>query len=176
MRDAQVPIELDPTVSRKITQGYPVTDFRKLSYMAGTLGSRIRTERKSRKLTLGELSKACGVSPSMLSDLEHDRSHGSTRLHEIAAALVVNPAWLSTGLGHKAVKTGVGEPEARYFGYALSPEAAQVAAEYEKLEEPLRSTIRELIETLVAKQIRKARKEPAPDKVRLRAESSRQSR
>lgn len=140
--------------------------------VAGTLGSRIQTERKARKLTLGELSKLCSVSPSMLSDLEQNRSHGSTRLHEIAAALGVNAPWLATGIGHKTILKGVTEAPPRYHGYALGPEAAQIAAEYEKLDEPLRSTVRELIESLVAKQIRKARKEPPPDKVRLRGEST----
>lgn len=126
--------------------------------MANTLGERIRAERQARGMTLTELGRRAGVSPGMLSDLEQNRSKGSTRLHEIAKALQVNPHWLAAGSGHKSAH-GISEAApSTYHGYIMSEEAAMLAGEWDKLEGPLKEQIREMIEVLVAKQVKKGRK------------------
>lgn len=43
----------------------------------------------------------------------------------------------------------------------MTPEAARVAQEWEKLDEPMRSQVALIIESLVATQIRAARRKPA---------------
>jgi hypothetical protein len=55
--------------------------------------------------------------------------------------------------GAKQVREGT-----TLYGIAISREGAAVGAEWDKLQEPLRTQIQVLIETLVAKQVRSARK------------------
>lgn len=52
--------------------------------------------------------------------------------------------------------------ETMIFGAPITAEAAQIGREWAKLDEPLRSQMATLILTLVAHQIREARKPPAP--------------
>lgn len=75
--------------------------------MADTMGRRIRDERLAKKLSYSVLSKRCGVSPGMLSDLEHGRSKGSTKIHKIASALGLNTRYVTDGTGHKYTTHGI---------------------------------------------------------------------
>lgn len=54
----------------------------------GKLGARLKAVRKTRKMTLRELSEGVGVTVSMLSKIENDQAEPSLRtLHRILAAL-----------------------------------------------------------------------------------------
>ena len=60
-----------------------------------TLGERIKFLRKTRKITLKELSKNAGISISFLSDIENGRSNPSLeRLKDIAESLKVTTSFL----------------------------------------------------------------------------------
>lgn len=60
-----------------------------------TLGQRIKSLRKSKKITLRELSRQIGISISFLSDIENDRSNPSLdRLKDIAEGLEVTISYL----------------------------------------------------------------------------------
>jgi len=57
-------------------------------YALGSLGSRIRAERKAQKRTLREIAAASGISTSFLSQVERDQAKPSVgTLHTIAEAL-----------------------------------------------------------------------------------------
>jgi len=73
-----------------------------------TLGERIKFLRKSKKVTLRELSKKIGISISFLSDIENDRSNPSLeRLRDIAGGLEVSLSYL---LGEDGTTTNIGDP------------------------------------------------------------------
>ena len=64
-----------------------------------TVGSRIKEARRYLGLSQSELAKKVGLTQATLSDLESDKSKGSSRLASIAHALKVRPYWLETGRG-----------------------------------------------------------------------------
>lgn len=65
------------------------------------IGERIKQVRKERRLTQVALAKIAKVQQSTIADLERGRTEKTTSLVEIAYALGVNPAWLSSGKGRK---------------------------------------------------------------------------
>jgi transcriptional regulator with XRE-family HTH domain len=137
--------------------------------MAETLGSRARKRRKELNKTLAEMAKAAGMSPGFLSDLEQDRSKGTTRLNALAAALGLHIDYLETGRGPPLASTPSGlyavkSPVSTYrvLGHDLTGEALEFAEEWNKLEEPARSQILVMVESLVAAQIRKKRRADKP--------------
>lgn len=127
-----------------------------------TAGDRIRSRRQELQMSVAALARAVGMAPSTLYDLERGDMRTSTKLHRIAGALGVLPDWLETGRGPRVFQPSsrVAEPPARYsvHGLMMTPEAAHVAAEWEKLDEPMRAQVALIIESLVATQIRAARR------------------
>lgn len=66
-----------------------------------SMGERLKTARKQRKLSQIRLAEMTGVSQSTISDIERGRNAGSTESAKLAAALGVSALWLSTGRGPK---------------------------------------------------------------------------
>lgn len=66
-----------------------------------SMGERLKTARKHRKLSQIRLAEMTGVSQSTISDIERGRNAGSTESAKLAAALGVSALWLSTGRGPK---------------------------------------------------------------------------
>lgn len=106
------------------------------------------------------LAKVTGIAPPTLYELERGDMRGSTKMHRICAALGLNPEWVETGVGPRlASVSGVRENSPfAVHGVMLTPEAAHFAAEWEKLEEPAKSQIAVMVESLVAAQVRAKRK------------------
>ena len=122
-----------------------------------TIGERIKKRRKELAISVEELARAAELRPTTLYDLERGNSRSTTKLHLIAAKLRVDVHWLEHGGTMQAVPAIVSALPATVHGYAISPEAARLAAEWEKLEEPARSQIQTMIESLVAAQVRSKR-------------------
>jgi transcriptional regulator with XRE-family HTH domain len=104
-----------------------------------------------------EFSKEASVSPAYLSRILNPESAQHKRIGEnlarnVEARLRLPSGWLDDEGASKAR-----EPTTLY-GITISREGAVVGAEWDKLHEPLRTQIQVLIETLVAKQVRRARK------------------
>jgi hypothetical protein len=104
-----------------------------------------------------EFAKESGVSPAYLSRILNPDSTQHKRIGEdfarnVESRLRLAPGWLDD--------EGTAKPReaTTLYGIAISREGAAVGAEWEKLQEPLRTQIQVLIETLVAKQVRGARK------------------
>lgn len=141
--------------------------------MVETLGSRARKRRKELGKTLGEVARLAGISTGFLSDLEHDRSKGTTKLNALAAALGLHIDYLETGKGPalSSVPSPLYAVKAvastyRVLSHDLTGEALEFAEEWNKLEEPARSQILTMVESLVAAQIRRKRGEKSkPSKV-----------
>ena len=109
-------------------------------------------------MSAAALSRAAGVAPSTLYDLERGDMRTSTKLHRIAEALKVSTEWLETGRGPRTPPSSDknSEQKAQYsvHGFMISAPAARIAAEWEKLENPMRAHVALIIESLVATQIR----------------------
>ena len=123
------------------------------------MGNRIASRRNALKMTLSQVARASGLSPSAISDLEHGRQQTSTRLHHLARALAVNLEWLETGNGPIELEGAGGR--AYYHGPMLSVDALYVAGQWDKLVEPARSQTRAMIDSFVAVQQREDRKQRA---------------
>lgn len=66
----------------------------------GCTGARIRERRAERGMRQADLARACGISPSYLNLIEHDRRRiGGALLLEIARVLGTDPATLAHGAG-----------------------------------------------------------------------------
>jgi transcriptional regulator with XRE-family HTH domain len=129
-----------------------------------TTGERIKARREELQMTVAALAKAAGIAPTTLYDLERGDQKSTTKLHRIAAVLGLSTDWVETGRGARLLETPrVSDARAHYsvHGFMMTPEAARVAAEWEKLDEPMRSQVALIIESLVATQIRSKRKRPA---------------
>lgn len=170
MRSDQVLIWADLTASRIASQRHNVTAIRNNHHVAETLGSRVRKRRKELGKTLGEIAKLAGISTGFLSDLEQDRSKGTTKLKALADALEVDIDHLVTGshpqspTGRYSIKTAI--TRVTVHGFNLSIDACRVAEEWERLDEPVRSQIQTMVESLVAEQVRKKRRSDKPKPVR----------
>ncbi len=64
-----------------------------------SIGQRVKSLRKERKLSQAELSKKLGIDQSLISYLESGRGTGSSHIASLAHALGVNAHWLETGIG-----------------------------------------------------------------------------
>jgi transcriptional regulator with XRE-family HTH domain len=126
-------------------------------------GERIRGRRKEIGISVQALAKATGVAVPTLYELERGGMRGSTKMHLICAALGLNPAWVESGAGPRLADTNT-KPQNTPFAVhsvILTPEAAHFAAEWEKLDEPAKSQILVMVESLVAAQVRANRKRRA---------------
>lgn len=130
-----------------------------------TIGERIKARRKEIGMSVDALARAAGIGASTIYDLQRGDMRTTTRLHHVADALGVSVAWLETGRGPRVPSPTqrVSDQRAHYsvHGFMLTPEAARVAQEWEKLDEPMRTQVALIIESLVATQIRAARRKPA---------------
>jgi transcriptional regulator with XRE-family HTH domain len=122
-----------------------------------TIGERVRKRRKDLKLKVPDLARATGLANSTIYDLENGGQKETTKLHLLAKILRCSVDWLETGKGPVETQEGQANDRITVYGYSLTEDAARLAAEWEKLEEPMRSQISTMIESLVAKQIRDAR-------------------
>lgn len=130
-----------------------------------TMGERIRATRKEKRWTLAELSKASGISPGSISDLEQGRQFGTTRLPDLAAALGVRPEWLQKGEGPKTgdAPALVAEPKIVSHRLPISADATRLGHEWDKLLEhdpAVAAKFAELLDVIVASY----RKRPRSDK------------
>jgi transcriptional regulator with XRE-family HTH domain len=110
--------------------------------MGRSVGMRLRFARKLRGLTQVELAKASGVGQASISDLETGASKEpwGTNLVSIAHTLKVSPRWLANGKGQMEADTDT----------PLSPEAMQVARDWEALTPEVRTKIAEMLAQLAA--------------------------
>jgi len=111
MKEAQGRVAISPSLRHAVdfSQRLPVTAFRNNQCMPrppempknlDTIGARVLWWRKFRKIPRSTLAKKVGYkSSSGLSDLELGLSHGSEKLHLIAAELQLNPHYLESGKG-----------------------------------------------------------------------------
>lgn len=86
----------------------------------GRTGARIRERRIERRLKQADLARACGISPSYLNLIEHDRRRiGGALLIEIARVLGTDPSTLAQGAAAallaelREAAEGVPSPDAR---------------------------------------------------------------
>ena len=109
IRNAQVVDSMPRTLRHTVnaSQRHHVTEFRENRSMAPPKellrdahpGKRVRLWRNHRKMTLGQLSARCGLSPGAISDFEHERQDETGKLIQIAQALRINPHYLAAGVG-----------------------------------------------------------------------------
>lgn len=69
-----------------------------------TLGERVKSVRKERKLSQTALAKKVGVKYQTIQDLEYNTSLGSKHILALARALGVRPEWLETGKGPRSTE------------------------------------------------------------------------
>jgi transcriptional regulator with XRE-family HTH domain len=98
-----------------------------------TLGLRIRTLRKNKKMTQTQLAKAAGVSQATISDYERDQvpNPRSNELLRIAAALETNPEFLVTGEGPANLKDAASDENSLLSAFSkldTNAKAAVIAA------------------------------------------------
>lgn len=135
------------------------------------IGSRIRERREELGLKQVDLAKRVKIAVSTLSDLENERHHRSTKLHQLCKQLGLNPDWVESGRQPRLASEPVGpsqikEERERYqvHGLDATPEEVEMGIEWGKLDEPARSMIRQQVYLLVADQVRRKRaKKRDPD-------------
>jgi transcriptional regulator with XRE-family HTH domain len=121
------------------------------------MSGRIASRRNTLGLTLGELSRLCGISPGAISDLEHGRQLTTTKLHHLARALAVTVEWLESGDGPSELSNA--QSPAHHHRPQLSQDALLLAAQWDKLAEPARSQARAMVEAFATVQQRKSREQ-----------------
>ena len=65
--------------------------------MTESLGTRIRQVREELGMTKKQLAALCHYTENAVIHFEYDRVRQPTKIHSIAVALNVNPAWLAFG-------------------------------------------------------------------------------
>ena len=106
-----------------------------------------------------ELAKAVGTDPAYLSQILGDwkgRGLAPKLARRIEVALSKPLGWLDQAHDQKVIPA-----EVSLHGVKVSPESAQLAAEIEKLNEPIRSVIFQIIHALVAQQVVNSRPQSA---------------
>jgi len=73
--------------------------FHRSITFVNTFGNRLRHARTLRKLTQGELARACGLSQGAIGNYESDRRRSAKEVFRLAEALNVSAAWLAMGSG-----------------------------------------------------------------------------
>lgn len=120
------------------------------------IGDRI----KQRLRALGQdtrwLIDTTRIPQSTVYEIINGRMHRTTRLPTLAAALGVRALWLERGVGPMLEDAAEGLPAiAQIEGLTaiyVPEDVAYVAQQFDKLREPVRSQIRQLIDTLVVSQ------------------------
>jgi transcriptional regulator with XRE-family HTH domain len=100
---------------------------------------RLRHARKMRGLTQQALAKASGVKQASISEVEtgESKSPVGTNLVKLALSLHVSPEWLASGKGPMQAHDS-----------PLSPEAVNVARDWEKLAPEIRVKLADMIHQL----------------------------
>ncbi len=99
-----------------------------------TLGARVRNRRLTKGWTQEQLARRAGTNQAVIQKIENGKSLRPRKIDDIANVLEVNPAWLMFGDAS---------------GAPLDAEAAEVAAAWAQLAEPMRSRIRQEIFNLI---------------------------
>ncbi len=99
-----------------------------------TLGARVRNRRLTKGWTQEQLARRAGTNQAVIQKIENGKSLRPRKIDDIANVLEVNPAWLMFGDAS---------------GAPLDAEAAEVAAAWSQLSEPVRSRIRQEIFNLI---------------------------
>lgn len=107
------------------------------SYVMRTMGERVRETREERGYTQKKLAELSGLSQTTISDIERGRNSQSRSAVKIAAALKVQPLWLTTEKGVKEISTHLSE--------GLSKDALEIAILWQGLPEPERRHYRNLL-------------------------------
>lgn len=102
----------------------------------GSLGGRMKFQRRLRNLTQEQLGTLAGTSQAVIQKIENGKSLRPRKIDEIAAVLEVHPAWLMFG-----------EDE----GAALDRDARRLAAQWMKLSPGDRKAVQDEVERLAAK-------------------------
>ncbi len=159
MRFAQVVITdriREPVMPR---QRLPVTVVRSNAPVRH-IGQRIREVRLELGLTQGQLGKRANLATGTVSDLENERQTGTKQVVQLALALGVHAMWLVEERGPKYLKDAHAVREPTSSTHVL-PEATveerRFGAEWGKLDEPAKTQVRIMVESLVAQQIRQRR-------------------
>jgi len=142
-----------------IRQRLPVTGFRS-NRAVRHIGKRIREVRKELELTQGQLGKRAGLATGTVSDLENERQGGTKQAVQLALALGVHAMWLVEERGPKYLTDSheVREPPKSSDAWPrTNVEEARLGAEWGKLEEPAKTQVRIMVESLVAQQIQRKR-------------------
>lgn len=136
-----------------------------------TIGNRLKERRKELRLSVAEVADAVGMAHSTLYDIERGDQESSTKLHLLCALLGLNPKWVETGRSTRLAQPAevgtthkVADAGARYtlHGMQITPDETELGIEWGKLDEPLRSAIRQQIYLLVAEQVRRKRRKDPP--------------
>lgn len=139
-----------------------------------TIGQRLKDRRLELRLSVASVAHTVGIAPSTLYDVERGDQTSSTKLHLLCDLLGLNAKWVETGRGPRLAADLPTAQEARkaidsairqsLHGVPITAEEVELGVEWGKLEEPVRSTIRQQIMLLVAEQVRrKRRKHSAAD-------------
>jgi len=139
-----------------------------LSFMGQTLFERIEAEGERRGLGPIGVARFFAVSKQTYNHWRH-RGVPQNRYARAADFLRCTVDEVLGRVEHRPAKDSVAESTMLY-GYGVTHEGAQLAAEWQKLDAPTRASIRELIEVLVANQRRAERTEkPKGDRRRASA-------
>lgn len=115
-------------------------------------GQRLKARRVELGMTVAQLARAAGIAASTLYDLERGDSQSSRQMHRLCSSLGLNPDWVETGHGSRLIGE---EPEENsleitYRGARITPEAARLAAQIERLDDVIRAHIEGMVESLLA--------------------------
>ena len=127
--------------------GTPFCKGDKMLYMGKDIGLRLRRARKDAGLSQVELAARTGLKQGSISDLERGESRtmrGPT-LMAVSRALGVREEWLLTGKGEQYSTYAADDPVRKL----LTPEAIKLIKDWRKLTPEVRSTVAEMIRTMV---------------------------
>lgn len=115
-------------------------------------GQRLKARRVELGMTVAQLARSAGIAASTLYDLERGDSQSSRQMHRLCSSLGLNPDWVETGSGPRLLGE---EPEENtleitYRGARITPEAARLAAQIERLDDVVRAHIEGMVESLLA--------------------------
>ena len=140
-----------------------------LDLMSQTLYERVEAERERRNLSPIQVARFFGTTKQAYNNWRH-RGIPTQRYGRVADFLRCTVDEVLGRVEHRAAKDSVAESTMLY-GYGVTQEGAQLAAEWQKLDAPTRASIRELIEVLVANQ-RKAERAERPKGAHRRASAT----
>jgi transcriptional regulator with XRE-family HTH domain len=114
-------------------------------------GHRLKERRVELGMSVAQLARSAGIAASTLYDLERGNSQSSRQMHRLCSSLGLNPNWVEAGAGPRLVSEEPAENtlEITYRGARITPEAARLAAQIERLDDVVRAHIEGMISSLV---------------------------